>query len=197
MIYRRVKLARAGVGGNFCILKHFYDASPMWRRIREEGNKQDCTPTIKSGEQITETKGSLSFGPIDALHLADLNVLRTRITKLLLGSPKHTHVTKDLIITLVSFLEFRLRASILTKLKGFENPTKTERRFFSTRLNELINLGVVEKVTLTNSSTGKASTQCIRLVKTDAEESAGAAPAEPGPSTQLDKGQGMVLKNCD
>jgi hypothetical protein len=57
------------------------------------------------------------------------------------------------------------------KPKGFENPTKTERRFFSSRLNELINLGVIEKVTLTNSSTGKTSVQCIRLVKTDIEES--------------------------
>lgn len=80
--------------------------------------------------------------------------------------------------------------------KGFENPTKTERRFFSTRLNELINIGVIEKVTLTNSSTGKISTQCIRLVKTDTDESAeaegGAAPSQAGSSKQLDKVQGIA-----
>jgi len=87
------------------------------------------------------------------------------------------------------------------KSKGFKNPTKTERRFFSTRLNELINLGVIEKVTLTNSSTGKTSTQCIRLVKTDAGESTEAegetAPAQAGPSKQLDKAQGMSYGNCE
>jgi len=74
----------------------------MWRRIREEGEKQKDTATIKSGEQIAESKESINFGPIDAFHLADLNILRGRITKLLLNSPNHTHVTKDLVITLVS-----------------------------------------------------------------------------------------------
>jgi hypothetical protein len=47
LIYRRVKLARAGIGGNFCVLKHFYDTSPMWRRIREEGDKQKDSTAIK------------------------------------------------------------------------------------------------------------------------------------------------------
>lgn len=83
--------------------------------------------------------------------------------------------------------------------KGFENPTKTERRFFSTRLNELINLGVIEKVTLTNSSTGKISTQCIRLVKTDTGEGADtegeAVPAQAGSSKQPDETQGMQYEN--
>ena len=102
LIYRRVKLARAGVGGDFCVLKHFYDTSPMWMLIREEGDKQKEPTIIKSGEQINEAKGSLNFGRIDAFHLADLNLLRGRITKLLLNSPNHTHVTKDLAITLVS-----------------------------------------------------------------------------------------------
>lgn len=83
--------------------------------------------------------------------------------------------------------------------KGFENPTKTERRFFSTRLNELINLGVIEKVTLTNSSTGKFSTQCIRLVKTNTGEGADpegeAVPAQADSSEQPDKTQGMPDEN--
>lgn len=87
------------------------------------------------------------------------------------------------------------------KPKGFENPTKTERRFFSSRLNELISSGVIEKITLTNSSTGKTSTQCIRLVKTDTEESAeregDALLAQAGSSTQ-DRTQGTSwrLSRC-
>ena len=108
LIYHRVKLARAGVGGNFCVLKHFYDTSPMWMLIREEGDKQKEPTITGSGEQITETKGSLNFGRIDAFHLADLNLLRGRITKLLLNSPNHTHVTKDLAITLVSLQNLAL-----------------------------------------------------------------------------------------
>ena len=85
---------------------------------------------------------------------------------------------------------------VFIQSKGFEKPTKTERRFFSTRLNELINLGVIEKVTLTNSTTGKTSTQCIRLVKTDVAEGAEAeeeaTPAQAGPSKQLDEVRGML-----
>lgn len=76
--------------------------------IREEGDKQKEPTVIKSGEQIAETKGSLNFGRMDAFHLADLNLLRGRITKLLLNSPNHTHVIKDLAVTLVSLLKFTL-----------------------------------------------------------------------------------------
>ena len=85
----------------------------MWVRIREEGAKQEDSTTIKSGEVIAHTKGSISFGPIDAFHLADLNVLRGRITKLLLNSPDHTHVTKDLVITLVSFRTLCLNVTLI------------------------------------------------------------------------------------
>ena len=85
----------------------------MWVRIREEGAKQEDSTTIKSGEVIAHTKGSISFGPIDAFHLADLNVLRGRITKLLLNSPDHTHVTKDLVITLVSFRTLGLNVTLI------------------------------------------------------------------------------------
>lgn len=88
---------------------------------------------------------------------------------------------------------------MLTRPKGFENPTKTERRFFSTRLNELINLGIIEKVTLTNSSTGKASTQCIRLIKTDVGEGGEAegevTTMQAGSSNQMDDTQGVPYGN--
>lgn len=54
---------------------------------------------------------------------------------------------------------------------------------------------MIEKVTLTNTSTGKTSTQCIRLVDADVEDEAGAegeeASAQVGTDTQLDKGQGI------
>lgn len=93
----------------------------MWRNIREEGDKQKDATIIKSGEQIIETKKSINFGPIDAFHLADLNILRGRIIKLLLNSPNHTHVAKDLVITLVSLsnLAPTLHAH---KTKGIREP---------------------------------------------------------------------------
>lgn len=84
----------------------------MWMRIREEGGKQEGSTVIKPGEQIAETKGPIKFGPIDAFHLADLNILRGRIAKLLLNSPDHTHVTKDLVVTLVSLPNFAFTCNI-------------------------------------------------------------------------------------
>jgi len=89
----------------------------MWRRIREEGDKREDSTAINEGEQMTKTKESIEFGPIDAYHLADLNLLRSRITKLLLNSPDHTHVTKDLVITLVSLPDFVCTRSV-HKIKG-------------------------------------------------------------------------------
>lgn len=100
----------------------------MWRRIREEGDKKEDTTAINDGEQITETKETVDFGPIDAFHLADLNVLRGRITKLLLNSPNHTHVTKDLVITLVSLTNFALTHHI-HEPKGVQKPNQNRTSF--------------------------------------------------------------------
>ena len=58
---------------------------------------------------------------------------------------------------------------------------------------------MIEKVTLTNFSTGKTSTQCIRLVKTDVEDSlevgGETGPAQAGPSVQPDPIQGMTYRS--
>ena len=101
----------------------------MWRRIREEGDRQNDVPIIKSGEQVAETQGSLDFGPMDALHLADLGTLRGRITKLLLNSPNHTHVAKDLVITLVSFSSFAFLHHI-HRTEGIQGPDQNGTPFF-------------------------------------------------------------------
>ena len=93
----------------------------MWRRIREEANTQSEAPATKSGEEVTETKGALKFGPIDAYHLADLSILRSRVTKLLLNSPNHTHVTRDLVITLVSLSDI-ISLHHIHRTKGISEP---------------------------------------------------------------------------
>lgn len=92
----------------------------MWRLIREEGNKQKVSTTVKSENQMAETKESINFVPIDTFHLADLNILRGRVTKLLLNSPDYTHVTKDLVITLVSLQDF----SFTHRIHGSQRDSK-------------------------------------------------------------------------
>lgn len=50
--------------------------------------------------------------------------------------------------------------------KGFPNPTKTDRRFFQSRIRELIQQGIIEKVIVpSNRKNSNGSTvKCFRLV---------------------------------
>lgn len=52
-----------------------------------------------------------------------------------------------------------------TRFQGFFNPTKTDRRFFQSRLRELIENRVVERVMVPSAiRSGPASVPCIRLI---------------------------------
>ncbi len=70
--------------------------------------------------------------------------------------------------------------------QGFSKPTKTDRRFFQSRLRELIENGVVERVMLPGTArNGQAATPCIRLVPdfinaaTGLNEHPAAIPGDP------------------
>lgn len=47
------------------------------------------------------------------------------------------------------------------------HPTKTDRRFFQTRLRELIQQGIIERVLVPSSKTRDRTIKCIRLVTSD------------------------------
>lgn len=52
-----------------------------------------------------------------------------------------------------------------TRFQGFLNPTKTDRRFFQSRLRELVENRVVERVMVPSAiRSGPASVPCIRLI---------------------------------
>jgi hypothetical protein len=54
------------------------------------------------------------------------------------------------------------------RFQGFLNPTKTDRRFFQSRLRELIENRVVERVMVPSAiRSGPASVPCIRLISND------------------------------
>lgn len=55
--------------------------------------------------------------------------------------------------------------NLTTHLQGFLNPSKTDRRFFQSRLRELIENRVVERVMVPSAiRSGPASVPCIRLI---------------------------------
>ncbi|KDQ54862.1 hypothetical protein JAAARDRAFT_352005 [Jaapia argillacea MUCL 33604] len=159
-----VKIRRGGVGSHFCIHKYFFERSPLWKQIRDEEakGKQDAvdveqSQTIGEGEEAEETQSAattlLRFDPIDARHLSSLPLVRARVVKLLRNSTNYMHASQNMLIKI-----------------GFAHPTKTDRRFFQTRINDLISQGLIEKLYVpqrTKDQKKKSWIQCLRLITPD------------------------------
>ncbi|KAF5319851.1 hypothetical protein D9758_018452 [Tetrapyrgos nigripes] len=151
-----VKVRRGGVGTHFVIHRYFFERSPSWKAIREEeisaeltrkGAEQPKPDVPDEEEKDKETADSLNFTPIDARHLSSLPLVRARVVKLLKASRNHMHVSSNMLLTI-----------------GFSNPTKTDRRFFQSRIRELVQQGILEKVIVPNSRKKSSSVLCLRLV---------------------------------
>ncbi|KAJ3853299.1 hypothetical protein EV368DRAFT_39211 [Lentinula lateritia] len=155
-----VKVRRGGVGTHFVIHRYFFDRSPSWKAIRDEEvraevisrNTEVSTVEGQEDEETTDVS-PLGFTPIDSRHLSSLPLVRGRIVKLLKASTNNMHVSNNMIVIL-----------------GFAHPTKTDRRFFHRRVQELIQQGVVEKVLVPSKKkkTKVASVLCLRLVNENA-----------------------------
>jgi hypothetical protein len=170
-----VKLRRGGVGTNFCVHKYFFEHSPLWRQIQDEGVKSSKDPRAEGdgidNEETSLTqdgfRASVQFDPIDARHLSSLSLVQSRIVKLLKHSESHTHASQNLLVTIVNknFFDLTRRFNLTSIFQGFPNPTKTDRRFFQSRLRELVDNRVVERVIVPSvNKSGPASVPCIRLV---------------------------------
>ncbi|KAF8506874.1 hypothetical protein F5888DRAFT_45373 [Russula emetica] len=185
-----VKLRRGGVGTNFCVHKYFFERSPLWRQIQDEGvsSSKDIQEADMGGLDNEETASTqdgfqapVQFDPIDARHLSSLSLIQSRIVKLLKHSESHTHPSNNVLVTI-----------------GFLNPTKTDRRFFQSRLRELIENRVVERVMVPSAiRSGPASVPCIRLISNndDAANQPGETHITGEPSTHVaPEGQPTTLK---
>ncbi|KAI0359061.1 hypothetical protein OH77DRAFT_1396288 [Trametes cingulata] len=159
-----VKLRRPGVSTNLCVHKYFYERSPVWQQVAEEEKK--AVSEEKEGDkealsddeidQADETKPfePVHFDPIDSRHLSSMPLLKSRLTKLLKNCPHYMHTSSNIMLKI-----------------GFVNPTRTDRRFFRTRLRELMEQGVIEKVQVPHADRKRfpdRKVQCIRLITEDA-----------------------------
>ncbi|KAF8912964.1 hypothetical protein CPB84DRAFT_1670756 [Gymnopilus junonius] len=152
-----VKVRRGGVGTHFCIHRYFFDRSSSWKAIRDEETqaenlqmkKQSNEPDIGEDDDIEDPE-SLNFTPIDARHLSSLPLISGRVIKLLKASKNHMHASNNMLITL-----------------GFSNPTKTDRRFFQSRIREMIQQRLIDKVVVPSNKKKSLnkSVKCFRLVK--------------------------------
>ncbi|KAL1739503.1 hypothetical protein HDZ31DRAFT_26240, partial [Schizophyllum fasciatum] len=151
-----VKVRRGGVGTHFVIHKYFFERSPSWQAIREEELRAQDGAKAKaaqSDDPVDEDPAmadwhNLNFSPIDARHLSSYPLVRNRVVSLLKASRNHMHATTNLLIRI-----------------GFAHPTKTDRRFFQSRIREMETEGLIDRVTA--PSTGKTTgvIKCLRLLK--------------------------------
>ncbi|KAJ4476656.1 hypothetical protein J3R30DRAFT_3292589 [Lentinula aciculospora] len=167
-----VKVRRGGVGTHFVIHRYFFERSSSWKAIRDEELRaelvsQNISASTVEGQEdegTTTDVTSLGFTPIDSRHLSSLPLVRGRVVKLLKASTNNMHVSNNMIVTL-----------------GFAHPTKTDRRFFHRRIQELIQQGVVEKVLVPSKrkKSKVASVLCLRLVNDNAGEGDGIVVVPP------------------
>ncbi|KAF9478011.1 hypothetical protein BDN70DRAFT_809556 [Pholiota conissans] len=160
-----VKVRRGGIGTHFCIHKYFFERSSSWKAIRDEeaqaenshAKTQQFEQDLAEGDGDIEDPNSLNFTPIDARHLSSLPLISGRVIKLLKASKNYIHASNNMLITL-----------------GFSNPTKTDRRFFQSRIREMIQQGLIEKVVVPNNRKKSLNTsvKCFRLVKQDVSAAA-------------------------
>ncbi|KAL0572575.1 hypothetical protein V5O48_009395 [Marasmius crinis-equi] len=167
-----VKRRHGGVGTHFVIHRYIFERSPSWKAIREEELKAEQRQAQASeakvevdneDEEQPETANSLGFPPLDARHLSSLPLVRARVVKLLKASKNNMHVSTNMLLTL-----------------GFSNPTKTDRRFFQSRIRDLVQQGVVEKVivpSIRKKSTRTSNVLCLRLVDENATGGNDAGPS--------------------
>ncbi|KIK71368.1 hypothetical protein GYMLUDRAFT_90342 [Collybiopsis luxurians FD-317 M1] len=177
-----VKVRRGGVGTHFVIHRYFFERSDSWKAIRDEESRAELSSknavassstaeAQEEEEKESPTAASLGFTPIDARHLSSLPLVRGRVVKLLKASANNIHVSSNMLVTI-----------------GFAHPTKTDRRFFQRRIQELIQQGVVEKVVVPSKKkrSNVATVLCLRLVNENATEGDGAVVVPP---TQEDEEQ--------
>ncbi|THH21010.1 hypothetical protein EW146_g465 [Bondarzewia mesenterica] len=178
-----VKLRQGGVGSNFCIHKYFFERSPLWKQIRDEeaqaamgGGSGPSQRGEEAGDVEESASSGIQFEPMEARHLSSLPLVRARIVKLLMSSKDQIHPSQNLLVTIVCALTFLLSAF----------PTRPKRTvvFFQLRLRELLEEGLIEKVSVPNGNKRLPNSKipCIRLVKGEderrTEQSNGTAVAE-------------------
>ncbi|KAJ7071454.1 hypothetical protein C8F01DRAFT_1110582 [Mycena amicta] len=170
-----VKVRRGGVGTHFCIHKYFFERSDLWRAIREEETRANAALEADDNPDVPEEDGEqpppvldLGFTPIDARHISSLPLLKGRVIRLLKVSKNQMHASNNMLIAI-----------------GFSHPTKTNRRFFTARMRELVEQRVVECVFVANKRRGSTTNgiKCYRLVSPDTApptpQGEVAAPSQP------------------
>ncbi|KAG8957280.1 hypothetical protein FRC03_010296 [Tulasnella sp. 419] len=149
------KVRTSGKSKHSCIHKYFYPNSIFYRQAQEEEKVareqkriEDAPPDVPQFEDDpTSTEATPGMDPLEPHAIGSTSIIRARVIKLLKGCPNGLHQYENLLLAL-----------------GYRNPTKPDRRLFSSRIKELLSEGTIEKVYAPHNSKSGARVLCVRLV---------------------------------
>ncbi|KAG8822889.1 hypothetical protein FRC19_005046 [Serendipita sp. 401] len=122
---------------NWAVHKRFYDQSPFWQKLTAE----DAIHKDEDPEGTLDSSADL---------VANVPLLRHRVLRLLDQSVNKTHQQANLILA-----------------AGFENPTRHQRRFFTSRVSEMVDEGLVDRFAV---PTSRGNAVCLQLTQSGSEE---------------------------
>ncbi|KAJ7225932.1 hypothetical protein GGX14DRAFT_548620 [Mycena pura] len=177
-----VKVRRGGIGSNFCIHKYFFERSKSWQEIREEETRaatiEEPSADVQEEDGELREAPDLQFSPIDARHLSSMPLVKARVLRLLKVSKNQMHASHNMLIAI-----------------GFLHPTRTDRRFFASRMRELVDQRVIESVFIAAKRKGAASTgiKCFRLVSADSEQASNSQEVVAQHDDDIDDQSGVKI----
>jgi oxalate---CoA ligase len=145
------------------------------------GEKEDEAVPSNDAESSEKME---AFGDEESADLvANVPLLRHRVLKLVERSTNQIHQYNNMIISAVS-LYFLINHALITEStsQGFANPTKSQRRFFTSRLNDMIQEGLLEKIAV---PTDRGTAICVKLTDKGRESLVKQTTQNPG--LDLDK----------
>jgi oxalate---CoA ligase len=163
------------------VLKKFYDRSLLWQRII--GEKDDEPAPLDAAEDSEKLEAFGAEEPGTADLVANVPLVRHRVLKLVERSTNQIHQYNNMIVSAVS-LWFLVNHILSTESapQGFANPTKSQRRFFTSRLNDMIQEGLLEKMGV---PTDRGTAICVKLTDKGRESLVKQTSQDPG--LDLDK----------
>ncbi|EMD41648.1 hypothetical protein CERSUDRAFT_128608, partial [Gelatoporia subvermispora B] len=188
-----VKRRQPGSSTNIVVHKYFFERSPVWKQVLEEeaeASRAEQRSNVKAEDDSDEEDGldigsptTVQFDPIDSRHLSSLPLIKARVVKLLKNSPNNLHASQNMLVKI-----------------GFKNPVKADRRFFRSRLRELMDQGLVDKVQVPHADRERFPDRrvtCIRLLIPDdtAVASADASMVADTEHEELDLTENKVKMN--
>jgi oxalate---CoA ligase len=122
----RIKYVK-GTNQNWVIHKRWADCVRIWTSETPGQGEDEALPRKGAPIQLTDDP-TIS---IPASEVANVPLLRARLVRLLLDSPNHTRPFSNLILAC-----------------GYADPAKSDRRFFTSRVHDMISDGTLQKFKL-------------------------------------------------